>query len=75
MEMTFIQVYESKSDALKAAGFLQANGYKIYLVDGTDMADVRGSRKDGTKSSFTVGEIDDEKVYVVLATKDAVVES
>jgi hypothetical protein len=36
------------------------------------MADVRGYRNDGSKSGFTVGDVDDKKVYVLIATKDDV---
>ena len=36
------------------------------------MADLRGLRADGSKPMFSVGELDDKKVYVVLGTMDTV---
>lgn len=72
MQMTFVQAFEDYDAALKALGFLTAGGYKVFFVNGTDMADLRGSRSDGSKTGFTIGEIDPAKVYVILATKDEV---
>ena len=72
MQTTFVQAFEDKDAAIKALGFFTARDFKVYFVDGTDMADLRGFRADGTKSAFGVGEIDDKKVYVLLATKDPV---
>ena len=75
MQTTFIQAFEVEAAARRAIGIMTGLGYKVFYVNGTDQAQMRGYPAQGDPKTVVIGDIDDKKVFVVLSTKDEVVES
>jgi hypothetical protein len=73
MQITFIQAFEDEKAAKRASGTMTAAGYKVYYVNGTDQAQMRGYPAQGDPKTVVIGDIDDKKVFVLLSTKDEVV--
>lgn len=72
MQTTFVQAFENEAAAKTALGTMTKLGYTVFYVNGTDMAQLRGYPASGEQKSFTIGDIDDKKVFVLLSTKDSV---
>ena len=73
MQTTFVQAFEDETAAKKALGTMTHLGYQVFYVNGTDMAQLRGYPATGEQKSFTIGDIDEKKVFVLLSTKDNVI--
>lgn len=72
MNITFIQAFEDEAKARQALGVMTAAGYKVYFINGTDQAQLRGYPAQGDPKTLVVGDIDYKKVFVVISTKDEV---
>lgn len=73
MNTTYVLGFEDKATALQKAGLMKTSGYKVYLIEDSDQIQLWKYPKQGSKETLLVGEIDDQKSYLVLATKDPVV--